>query len=166
MSVSEQARADYTHFMEEKTKFKDIDDLLNGYIRSSNDEFETEKEKNIEDDKKGLADTNNEIENENLRHSDAGEVQTETGDCVAVKGPGPGVSGSESGDSSVQGESGYYAGSDLDADNSDVQESQEHLEVCRGTEFERRGLGMEGFIEKVIFWRRMTVKMRQMATAT
>ena len=50
--------------------------------------------------------------------------------------------------------------------DSDVQESQEHLEVCRGTEFERRGLGMEGFMGKVTFWRRMTVKMRQMATAT
>ena len=47
-----------------------------------------------------------------------------------------------------------------------AQESQEHLEVCNGTEFERRGLGMESFMGKVTFWRRMTVKMRQMATAT
>ena len=43
------------------------------------------------------------------------------------------------------------------------------MEVCTGTEFERRGLGMEGFMGKVTFWRRMTVKMdsmKKMATAT
>ena len=50
--------------------------------------------------------------------------------------------------------------------DSDVQESQEHLEVCTGTEFERRGLGMEGFMGKVTFWRRMTVKMDSMKKKT
>ena len=53
-----------------------------------------------------------------------------------------------------------------------AQESQEHLEVCNGTEFERRGLGMESFMGKVTFWRRMTVKLekekkkKKKATAT
>ena len=40
-----------------------------------------------------------------------------------------------------------------------VDESQEHLEVCRGGEFERRKLKMSKWKSKVTFWRRMTTKM-------
>ena len=40
-----------------------------------------------------------------------------------------------------------------------VDESQEHLEVCRGGDFERRKLRMSNRKEKVTFWRRMTKKM-------
>ena len=40
-----------------------------------------------------------------------------------------------------------------------VDESQEHLEVCRGGEFERRKLKMSKRKSKVTFWRRMTTKM-------
>ena len=40
-----------------------------------------------------------------------------------------------------------------------VDESQEHLEVCRGGEFERRNLKMSKRKSKVTFWRRMTTKM-------
>ena len=40
-----------------------------------------------------------------------------------------------------------------------VEESQEHLEVCRGGDFERRKLRMSNWKGKVTFWRRMTKKM-------
>ena len=49
------------------------------------------------------------------------------------------------------------------ADN--VQESQEHLEMCTGTEFERRGVRISEVMGRVIFWRRMMKKMMQ-KTAT
>ena len=38
-------------------------------------------------------------------------------------------------------------------------EDQEHLEVCGGTEFERRGLELENWRHKLLFWRRMTAKI-------
>ena len=38
-------------------------------------------------------------------------------------------------------------------------ETQEHLQLCSGTLFERRGLDMSGRRGLVEFWRRMTVKM-------
>ena len=38
-------------------------------------------------------------------------------------------------------------------------ESQEHLEMCGGTEFERRGLEMRNWRDRLLFWRRMTVKI-------
>ena len=50
--------------------------------------------------------------------------------------------------------------------NSNVLETQEHLEICEGTKFERRGLRLSDVMGRVTFWRRMTVKMTQMATAT
>ena len=46
-----------------------------------------------------------------------------------------------------------------------VPETQEHLEICDGTEFERRGLRVSDVMGRVIFWRRMTQKMTQ-KTAT
>ena len=42
----------------------------------------------------------------------------------------------------------------------DTEESQEHLEVCSGCDFERRTLKMTKWKGKVIFWRRMTTKIR------
>ena len=51
--------------------------------------------------------------------------------------------------------------------NSNVLETQEHLEICEGTKFERRGLRLSDVMGRVIYWRKMTVKiMTQMATAT
>ena len=38
-------------------------------------------------------------------------------------------------------------------------ESQEHLEMCGGTEFERRGLELRNWRDQLLFWRRMTVKI-------
>ena len=43
--------------------------------------------------------------------------------------------------------------------NLGVDENQEHLEICGGTEFERRGLEMEKWRDRLLFWRRMTVKI-------
>ena len=40
-----------------------------------------------------------------------------------------------------------------------LDESQEHLEVCKGGDFERRHLKMSRRKDLVIFWRRMTTKM-------
>ena len=39
------------------------------------------------------------------------------------------------------------------------EETQEHLQLCSGTFFERRGLDMSGRRGLVEFWRRITVKM-------
>ena len=50
--------------------------------------------------------------------------------------------------------------------NSNVLETQEHLEICEGTKFERRGLRLGDVMGRVTFWRRMTVKMTQMATVS
>ena len=47
----------------------------------------------------------------------------------------------------------------------DLPETQEHLEICDGTKFERRGVRVSEVMGKVIFWRRMTQKMTQ-KTAT
>ena len=41
----------------------------------------------------------------------------------------------------------------------DANESQEHLEVCKGGDYERRNLKMSRRKDLVIFWRRMTTKM-------
>ena len=53
-------------------------------------------------------------------------------------------------------------------DSSDIQnrpdETQEHLEMCSGMEFERRGLCMNNRRDLVKFWRRATVKLANMAT--
>jgi len=38
-------------------------------------------------------------------------------------------------------------------------ETQEHLELCDGTAFERRGLDLSDWRGKLEFWRRMTKKM-------
>ena len=52
-------------------------------------------------------------------------------------------------------------------DSSDLQnrpdESQEHLEMCTGMEFERRGLCMRNRRDLVKFWTRATVKLAKMA---
>ena len=47
----------------------------------------------------------------------------------------------------------------------DLPETQEHLEICEGTEFERRGVRISEVMGRVIFWRRMMKKMTQ-KTAT
>ena len=41
----------------------------------------------------------------------------------------------------------------------ETEESQEHLEECRGCEHERRSLNMTKCKDKVTFWRRMTTKI-------
>ena len=41
------------------------------------------------------------------------------------------------------------------------EETQEHLEVCVGCEFERRGLEMSVRSDKVKFWLRMEKKMME-----
>ena len=43
----------------------------------------------------------------------------------------------------------------------DTEESQEHLEVCRGGDFERRKLKLTNSKGKVTFWRRMTKKINE-----
>ena len=46
--------------------------------------------------------------------------------------------------------------------NANVHETQEHLEMCEGTAYERRGLGDLGrgwWKDLLVFWRRMTVKL-------
>ena len=40
-------------------------------------------------------------------------------------------------------------------------ETQEHLEMCTETEFERRGVRINEVMGRVIFWRRMMKKMTQ-----
>ena len=40
-----------------------------------------------------------------------------------------------------------------------IEETQEHLEGCRGCEFERRNFTMRHWKGRVIFWRRMTTKI-------
>ena len=46
-----------------------------------------------------------------------------------------------------------------------LPETQEHLEMCEGTKFERRGVRISEVMGRVIFWRRMMKKMTQ-KTAT
>ena len=46
----------------------------------------------------------------------------------------------------------------------DLPEIQEHLEICDGTKFERRGVRVSEVMGRVIFWRRMTQKMTQKTT--
>ena len=45
-------------------------------------------------------------------------------------------------------------------------ETQEYLEICEGTKFERRRLRLSDVMGRETFWRRMTVKMTQMPTVT
>ena len=45
-------------------------------------------------------------------------------------------------------------------------ETQEHLEVCGGTEYERRGLEMSEWRGVLIFWTRMTAKFAKLVKAT
>ena len=40
----------------------------------------------------------------------------------------------------------------------DLPETQEHLEICDGTKFERRGVRVSEVMGIVIFWRRMKQK--------
>ena len=40
-----------------------------------------------------------------------------------------------------------------------AEETQEHLKVCTGCEYERRGKKMSEWTGKVIFWRRVTAKI-------
>ena len=40
-------------------------------------------------------------------------------------------------------------------------ENQEHLEICGGTEYERRGLDMSRWRGILTFWRRMTMKLME-----
>ena len=48
----------------------------------------------------------------------------------------------------------------------DIEESQEHLEECGGTRYERRGLNLlSGWFGLVCFWRRMMKKISTMTTA-
>ena len=35
------------------------------------------------------------------------------------------------------------------------EKTQEHLEMCKGTKFERRGVRISEVMGRVIFWRRM-----------
>ena len=49
--------------------------------------------------------------------------------------------------------------------NINLPETQEHLEMCEGTKFERRGVRISEVMGRVIFWRRMMKKMTQ-KTAT
>ena len=46
-----------------------------------------------------------------------------------------------------------------------LPETQEHLEMCEGTKFERRGVRISEVMGRVIFWRRRMKKMTQ-KTAT
>ena len=46
----------------------------------------------------------------------------------------------------------------------DSEETQEHLEVCRGTDHERRGLNLTGWFGKLNFWKRMMKKLSAAVT--
>ena len=48
--------------------------------------------------------------------------------------------------------------------NHGLQESQEHLEECEGTNHERRGLDMFRWSGLLVFWKRMTAKMEAAVT--
>ena len=48
--------------------------------------------------------------------------------------------------------------------NTNTPETQEHLQICGGTWFERRGLHMAGWRDLLLFWRRMTVKLSETVT--
>ena len=43
--------------------------------------------------------------------------------------------------------------------SSDSDETQEHLELCEGTRFERRGLDLSDWRGLLDFWRRMKIKL-------
>ena len=42
-----------------------------------------------------------------------------------------------------------------------VPENQKHLEICGGTEYERRGLDMSRWRGILTFWKRMTMKLME-----
>ena len=46
------------------------------------------------------------------------------------------------------------------------EETQEHLEECGGTRYERRGLNLSGWFGLVSFWRRMMKKISTTTTTT
>ena len=46
-----------------------------------------------------------------------------------------------------------------------MPETQEHLESCNGTKFERRGVRVSEVMGRVIIWRRMTQKMTATVTS-
>ena len=50
--------------------------------------------------------------------------------------------------------------------DSDSEETQEHLEECGGTRYERRGLNLSGWFGLVSFWRRMMKKISTTTTTT
>ena len=45
-----------------------------------------------------------------------------------------------------------------------IPESQDNIQECVGTEFERRGLDLSGDLGMVDFWRRMQKKIATVAT--
>ena len=47
-----------------------------------------------------------------------------------------------------------------------IEETQEHLEECGGTRYERRGLNLSGWFGLVSFWRRMMKKISTTTTTT
>ena len=49
--------------------------------------------------------------------------------------------------------------------DSHSEESQEHLEICEGTEYERRGLNLTGWFRLLNFWRRMCRRLTTNTTA-
>ena len=50
--------------------------------------------------------------------------------------------------------------------DSDSEETQEHLEECGGTRYERRGLNLSFWFGLVSFWRRMMKKISTTTTTT
>ena len=50
--------------------------------------------------------------------------------------------------------------------NTNVPETQEHLEICAGMEYERGGLDMALREGQLKFWMRVTVKLSKLAVAT
>ena len=44
---------------------------------------------------------------------------------------------------------------------SETPESQEHLEVCMATGYERRGLDMSTKVGQLAFWKRMSMKLNK-----
>ena len=49
--------------------------------------------------------------------------------------------------------------------DTDVPETQEHLEICAGMEFERWGLDLAEREGQLMFWRLVTVKLPKLTVA-
>ena len=45
-------------------------------------------------------------------------------------------------------------------------ETQDHLQVCHGAGFERRGLELEREVDLIAFWRRISVKLQGLGLST